>query len=120
MGLNVYVYRWKLGDCTNGGISQMASQLCIVNIDGPSDPSDKVPAVILTTNGLGNPILRPATQRIREENGNEIFDYVEDESRWYMMGGNYAASSDSRFGEAVRKFAPGFYGALPIHDRAEF
>ena len=37
-----------------------------------------------------------------------------------MMGGNYAATSDSRFGEAVRKrIGPNFYGAVPIHDRFE-
>jgi hypothetical protein len=31
-----------------------------------------------------------------------------------VMGGNYAATSDSRFAAAV-----GFYGAVPIHDRYE-
>lgn len=119
MGLNVSVYRSNLGDCTNGGVSERANRLCIVNIEGPFEPSDEAPAVILTVNSLGNPILKPATQRIREENGNEIFDYVEDESAWFMFGGNYAACSDSRFGEAVRRHTPRFYGALPIHDRAE-
>lgn len=111
MGLNVHVYRWNLGDCTAGGISEKAAQLCIVNIDGPSDPSDKVPAAFLGTNQVGNPVIKPAIL---------IGDEWHETGEWCMMGGNYAGSSDSRFGEAVRKFAPGFYGALPIHDRIEF
>ena len=40
--------------------------------------------------------------------------------RWTMMGGNYAATSDSRFHEAVRRITGGgSYGAVPIHDRIE-
>lgn len=111
MGLNVYVYRNALQDCTNGGISASAQKLCIVNIDGPFEPNEDAPAAILTTNQVGNPVIKPAfyiSERVWEAaNG------------WFMMGGNYAASSDSRFGQAVREFAPGFYGAIPIHDRQE-
>lgn len=37
-----------------------------------------------------------------------------------MMGGNYAASSDSRFSElAAELLGHPFYGALAIHDRRE-
>jgi len=38
-----------------------------------------------------------------------------------MFGGNYAATSDSRFGEAIEKLTgQDFYGAVPIHDRKEW
>jgi hypothetical protein len=39
-----------------------------------------------------------------------------------MFGGNYASSSDSRFGEAGRNMLEqpeAFIGAIPIHDRYE-
>jgi hypothetical protein len=34
MGLSVSVYRWGLGDCTNGGVSAVAGSLCVVNVRG--------------------------------------------------------------------------------------
>jgi hypothetical protein len=38
-----------------------------------------------------------------------------------MFGGNYADTSDSRFGEAMERTVKGtrFFGAVPIHDRYE-
>jgi hypothetical protein len=37
-----------------------------------------------------------------------------------MDGGNFAATSDSRFNEACRKLlGHDFYGAVAIHDRVE-
>ena len=113
MGMTVSVYRdgSDAYDCTNGGISSSAKQICIVNIDGPSEPSFDIPAAILTTNSLGNPIIRPA----RQDFGMPWTVHPGQ----FMMGGNYAATSDSRFSEAVRKLSPNFYGALPIHDRQE-
>lgn len=111
MGLLVSVYRADRQDCTNGGISARARMLCLVNVDGPFEPTFEIPAAMLTTNNVGNPVIKPAfyvSERVWEvANG------------WFMMGGNYAATSDSRFSEAVAKLSPGFYGALPIHDRQE-
>ena len=111
MGMLVSVYRADRQDCTNGGISANFKQLCVVNIDGPFEPDIHIPAAILTINQLGDPILKPA----RKDFG---CDWVE-QPGWFMMGGNFAYTSDSRFSEAVRKYAPGFYGAIPIHDRQE-
>lgn len=109
MGMIVYVYRNCLGDCTNGGISSDTDRLCVVNIDGPFKPS-AIPAVILTTNYFGNPILKPAVYK------DETWKPADG---WFMFGGNYAAISDSRFGEALRRMGCNFYGAIPIHDRQE-
>lgn len=113
MGLRVNVYRAADGrDCTNGGISAKATCLCVVNIDGPFKPDYSTPAAILTTNQFGDPILKPARKGFEEE--------WEVEPVWFMFGGNYAASSDSRFSCALSSIMGiPFYGAIPIHDRHE-
>jgi hypothetical protein len=112
MGLTVSVYRSDMSDCTNNGISSKAVGLCLVNVSGPFGPSDAYPAAILTTNGVGNPVIKPAVK-------NDDDEWIVAPG-WWMNGGNLAATSDSRFGEAVSKMSPGFYGALYIHDRKEF
>ena len=56
-------------------------------------------AAELSRNPFGNPILVPVDQP---------------GGAGPMMGGTYAATSDSRFGKAT-----GVYGAIPIHDRFE-
>jgi hypothetical protein len=114
MGLHVRVYRDARGeDCTIGGVSSQADDLCVVNIPGQFEPSDKAPAVLLVE---GN---APGTLRIFPAVTNGAGEWVRD-SRWLMMGGNYAATSDSRFSEACEKMlGDPFYGAVPIHDRCE-
>lgn len=111
MGLLVSVYRRGSSDCTLGGISSKATELCVVNMEGPFDPSDDYPAAILTTGGLGAPCLKPAIL----VDGEWVVA-----PGWWMNGGNLAGTSDSRFGEAVRKITPKFYGGLYIHDRKEY
>lgn len=111
MGLTVHVFKHPLGDCTNGGISGKATKLCVVNIEGPFEPSWDVPAVILNAGPMGNPVFHPARKDFGEN--------WKPETGWFMMGGNYAATSDSRFGEALRAMGCNFYGAIPIHDRQE-
>lgn len=104
MGLRIYVYRDAFGDCTNGGISSRANQLTLVNVSGPSEPDDTAPAAILESHVRGCLRIVPA------DTG----------GRWYMAGGNFGASHDSRFPEAcARLLGHGFYGAVSIHDRTE-
>lgn len=125
-GLTLRVYRSDLGDCTNGGITSRANRLVVVgtlDLTGDNErertpraqrvqplppvcqvnqATDECPAVILVKRNMGRRVLytlRPAAGL----------------DRWEMMGGNYAATSDSRFGELVE----GFYGAVPVHDRFE-
>ena len=106
MGMLVSVYRDGSGDCTNGGLSSNAQQICVVNIEGPFEPDADCPAFELIRRGA-MPVLVPY-------NGSSVLS-----SRagcvGPMFGGNYAASSDSRFRDAT---AP-YYGALPIFDRYE-
>lgn len=106
MGLRIYVYRDAFGDCTNGGISSRANQLTLVNVSGPSEPDDTAPAAILESHVRG--CLRIVPQVLK------------DAGAWAMMGGNYGATSDSRFPEAcARLLGHRFNGAVAIHDRTE-
>lgn len=116
MGLSVSVYKFPLGDCTLDGISGGATRdLCLVNVEGPTNPSVACPAAMLVKgNGPGLVKIVPAMP-----DGNRIGQWVP-RPEWCMMGGNYAASSDSRFHRAVEKITGNpSYGAVPIHDRIE-
>lgn len=109
MGLSLAVARGA--NCTNGGISSRFDTLLAVNVPGPFEPSDDCPAVLLETHYAGCLRIVPAIYR----DGRWIAD-----PRWAMFGGNYAATSDSRFGDACRKLlGHEFYGAVCIHDRYE-
>ena len=107
MGLIVSVYKDADSnyDCTMNGVTSRFTKLCVTNVDGPFDPSDDCPAVKLVEGNL------PGTAKIVPE---------ECEGKWSMMGGNYAATSDSRFSEAIETIVGGrFNGAVPVHDRVE-
>lgn len=108
MGLIVQVYRSSLGDCTNNGLSKFSDELCVVNADGPFQPSAKCPAVIIERHRPGCLRVVPA------DNGGTVLP------GWFMYGGNIAHTSDSRFGELCEKLLGfPFYGAVMIHDRQE-
>jgi hypothetical protein len=109
MGLNVSVYRDTSHnvDCTLNGVTSRFSRLNVVNVDGPFEPREDCPAVMLVKGNL------PGTVK--------IVPVAElDKGSWTMFGGNYAATSDSRFNEAIEKITGArFYGAVPVHDRVE-
>jgi len=113
MGLIVDVFRTGMQDCTNNGISRRADRLFLVNVDGPFNPGGlDIAAMLVPGNVKGTVKVVPAVWC-------DIGEWAPD-PRWSMMGGNYAATSDSRFHEAVRKITGGAsYGAVPIHDRIE-
>jgi len=108
MGLLVDVYKNGKYDCTNGGVSaRNIKGLCLTNVSGPFDPSDDYPAAKLVKQTFG---FGSSVKVIPEEA----------EGKWTMMGGNYAATSDSRFSDKIEEMlGHGFYGAVPIHDRVE-
>jgi hypothetical protein len=106
MGLIVSVYRDAEGyDCTNGGISASHIRLCVVNVDGPFEPSDDCPAVILKPGNIPKALPKLVPE--------------EDQEHWTMFGGNYAGTSDSRFSDAVERMCGIRAGIVPIHDRVE-
>lgn len=108
MGLIVNIYRDEYDSHFNAFVGK--SGVTVVNIPGPFEPTVERPAALLTTNALGSPIIVPA--------------YVDSQGTYRelkregvigpMMGGTYAATSDSRFSEATKQ-----YGAVAIHDRFE-
>jgi hypothetical protein len=112
MGLLVSVYQFPLGDCTNKGISSGVRDLCLVNVDGPFNPSSTAPAAFLVKgNGQGLVKIVPAAKNDEK---------WQPATGWWMMGGNFGATSDSRFHQAVEAITGSrSYGAVPIHDRME-
>ena len=101
------VYRDNIGDCTNGGASGKWDDLYLAHPQGFIEVDDDDERLFkVGTTAFGNPVLEP----VHQPSG----------LLGPMFGGNYGATSDSRFSEAIR-MATGrdFYGALPIHDRFE-
>lgn len=109
MGLNVNVFRRAGTDCSANGLSARFDSVCVMNVEGPFEPTEDCPGVMLiegpSCGGKGNPILVPV----------ELID----SGKWYMFGGNFGHTSDSRFGKAVEEMVPGFTGAVKFHDRVE-
>jgi hypothetical protein len=118
-GLLLSVYKNANCDCTNGGVTATATQLTLVGIKRGGEieplspraqvfaPTKDAPAVILCESalpGMYGPHLEPL----------EHADGVGP-----MMGGNYAASSDSRWSELGELFGHGRISAVPVHDRVE-
>lgn len=100
MGLPVYIYHGKLGECSNGGLSSRVDELTLTNVEGPFEPTPERPAAILVQRN-GHLHVEPEGPRPEGCVGP-------------MMGGCYVATPDTRFFRAV-----GFYGAVPLHDRYE-
>lgn len=116
MGLLIYVYREPgAQDCTNRGISSRYTRLCLMNASGPFEPREDCPPVLLESHVRGCLRIVPAVCVLR--GGSRT--YVRMPGSW-MMGGNFAATSDSRFSDACeRLLGHRFYGAVSIHDRQE-
>ena len=105
--LPIYVYRNScLGDSTNNGISSRYDRLLCICEDGFIDVNEKNPpenlVKIVRREMFGGPVYH-------------IEPVIKPTGAGWMAGGNYAATSDSRFSEMIG----GMYGALAIHDRQE-
>lgn len=103
-GLTAYVYRWELGDCTMRGISEHAESLIILSekcsVFVPKDIRQCVVVQKVGTVGSREAYIKAVP--------------VQYPKRWYMAGGNFLHSSDSRFEEITGTVRP-----IPIHDRYE-
>lgn len=101
-GLMTQVFRNPLGDCTNGGISSSKDSLCIISAKrGPFEPEDIRECVYLEK----RTILQDEYMTVKP---------LYCQNRWYMSGGNFLYSSDSRYREYT-----GLHYPVPIHDRYE-
>jgi hypothetical protein len=116
MGLIAEIYRAEGRDCTLNGWSSQHNTVCVINAEGPFEPSDFRPGVLI--------VRHPTLLSLHA-----ISVQHHAAGKWTMMGGNFLHTSDSRFGELCRrlleqdnwmKFDRYFsYGAVPIHDRIE-
>jgi hypothetical protein len=106
-GVTALIYRDQLGlDYSNRGISATATEVVVV---GPGiDPI------------FAASVERPAVRIIRREHASGTIYHAEpvptedEPGPWYMFGGAFIFSTDSRFRASID-----FYGALPLHDRRE-
>jgi len=115
MGLIVDIFRSSRNGVIDGcplNKFNHVSTLCLVNVRGPSEPDANAPAALLIKGNLPGMVkIVPA--------GLGHDGYVQSDSQ-VMFGGAYAATSDSRFSDAVENIIGSrFYGAVPIHDRVE-
>lgn len=106
-GLSIAIFSNPLyRKCANGGLSEFHDEALVIGEGIPE---------VFEANGL--PVLKLVKGNLP---GLAKLVPAGMEGKWFMFGGNYAATSDSRFSKAVEKItgAP-FSGALPIHDRVE-
>lgn len=96
------VFRSALGDCTNNGISKDRRRLYILSEQkGPFEPQDIRDCVYIEWREIcGEPYINCKPAYFRK--------------RWYMAGGNFLYTSDSRFRDITKSKYP-----IPIHDRYE-
>ena len=118
MGLHVDIYVMKESsgdilygnDATNGGESSYVKGFCVTNVDGPFNPCEDYPAAKLIKQEFGF----GCSLKIVPETKLDIHT---------SFGGNFADTSDSRFGEKCRELMGedigNVYGLgpVPIHDR---
>ena len=125
-GLSLNVYRVNGRDCTNGGISAKADRLVVVGIfiDGEVQPlprdcqvfeaDELAPAVVLV------PSRAPGYDACPHLVPLEFVDGLPAGHVGPMAGGNYAGTSDSRWGELGKKFGQNLaLDVVRIHDRSE-
>ncbi|MDA9483072.1 hypothetical protein XI07_13750 [Bradyrhizobium sp. CCBAU 11445] len=83
-------------------MSAKHNEVCVVNVEGPFQPTPDTPAVKLVKASTGNLVCKPV--------GLE----------GSMFGGAFVYTGDSRFGDAVRELS-GYDHGFPValHDRVE-
>jgi hypothetical protein len=107
-GITALIYRDALGtDFSNRGISSRVMEVTVIGegIDPVFEATRERPAVRIVTN-----------ERFHGETVIHAEPVVPagEPAPWYMFGGTFIFSSDSRFRRAA-----GHYGAVPLHDRRE-
>lgn len=114
MGLSLDLYR--SGYNSKNNVLAGWQSVVVTNVEGPVQPSPNMPAVILTSNSCGNPIIRPDIEFMHEM-GSFVEEGVAVPVDGHMAHGDtYAATSDSRFGDALRDMGTHGYFAVPVHD----
>ena len=64
MGIIANIYRSNMGDCSNLGLSSNCTEVTVVNVKGPFEPSKDRPAVELVKGYVeGSCLVRPVSLR---------------------------------------------------------
>lgn len=114
MGLSLDLYRSTYESKNN--VLAGWQRVVVTNVEGPVEPSPNMPAVFLTTNAFGNPIIRPDMEFMHKM-GSFVEDGIAVPVSGHMAhGGAYAATSDSRFSRALQDMGTHGYFAVPVHD----
>ena len=102
-GLLVHVFAARYrADCSNNGITKQYDQLVLFGADGPFEPRDGMPPLLLKNKGPNYLYAVPCNNAGEElERRGEVGP---------MFGGNFVYTSDSR----LPSKAP-----IPVHDRWE-
>jgi hypothetical protein len=106
-GIIALIYRDSLGiDFSNRGISAQVTEVTVIGpgLDPIFTASEERPAVRLVAREVLDGVTVHAVPVIPQG----------EPAPWFMFGGTFIFSSDSRF-----RSAAGHYGAVPLHDRAE-
>lgn len=98
--ISASVYKFPLGECTNGGVTAKATTVLVPHPYGYYELEDGVK----THNDM--PVMELVTKHGR------LHARPVDDDRWLMFGGNFIYSSDSRFQEISRQ-------PIHVHDRHE-
>ena len=106
MGILANLYESRHGPDARSVLSGNLKGVCVINADGPFDPSVEYPAVRIIGNGPGMCRAVPCE--------------AADQGKWLRFGGRYIAVSDSRLSACAERACDGpFYGAVALHDRYE-
>lgn len=102
----VEVFRHGEDDFTNGGVSSKFSSLLVVCDQG---------WIAIDENNLPKNLCKLVKRHLFGRDVYHVEPYNKPSGAGWMMGGNYCATCDSRFTQAIG----GMYGAVAIHDRKE-
>ena len=104
--LPINVYRYGKYDCTNNGISSRFNELLLICDEGH---------IVIDENNLPENLVKLNVRHLFGEDHYSIEPVNRPKGAGWMMGGNYGATSDSRFWDMVGHA----HGAVAIHDRQE-
>lgn len=104
MGLTVEILRGSYNSSRN--VFRNVSEIVLVNVEGPSQPSKNRPAALLVKGPLD-------TLHIVPEDYSEFTDLG---AGFLAFGGTFAATSDSRFHRAIESLGGKSHVAIAIHD----
>lgn len=118
--LPVHVFRDNMPDCTNNGISKFFDKLLVAcpagHISFDADRETPLNFCRVNVRRFRGEVLFDIRPAAVNENGS----IVDRGYKWYMMGGNFGHTSDSRFDDLLECLGnKSMYGAVAIHDRTE-